>query len=90
MLETSDAVLFAAARALSRGLDDAARTVSMAKAYISDSGIELVHNCFQVFGGVGFTWEHDQHLYLRRVTADAMLLGDAAWHRERLCQLAGV
>ena len=40
-------------------------------------------NCFQVFGGIGYTWEHDQHLYLRRVTTDAgAVYGDPAWHRE--------
>ncbi|WP_131809233.1 acyl-CoA dehydrogenase family protein [Mycolicibacterium setense] len=90
LLEMSDAMLFAAARAFGRGEDEAAKVVSMAKAYISDAGIELAHNCFQVFGGVGFTWEHDQHLYLRRVTTDAMRYGDASFHRERLCQLAGL
>lgn len=90
MVESSDAVLFAAARSLGRGDDDADRIVSLAKAYVSENGVEVVHNCFQVFGGVGFTWEHDQHLYFRRVTADAMLHGDAQWHRERLCRLAGL
>jgi hypothetical protein len=43
-----------------------------------------------VFGGIGYTWEHDQHLYLRRITTDASLYGDAAWHRERLCRLSGL
>ncbi|MEZ5237271.1 MAG: hypothetical protein R2749_31945 [Acidimicrobiales bacterium] len=43
-----------------------------------------------MFGGIGYTWEHDQHLFLRRLTTDAGLYGDAAWHREHLCQLAGL
>ncbi|WP_375501600.1 acyl-CoA dehydrogenase family protein [uncultured Jatrophihabitans sp.] len=90
LVETSDAMVFAAGRALGRRESRAAEAVSMAKAYVSDAGIEVVHNCFQVFGGVGFTWEHDQHLYLRRVTTDALRYGDASWHRERLCQLVGV
>ena len=55
-----------------------------------DAGLELVQTCFQVFGGIGYTWEHDQHLYLRRITTDAGLFGDASWHRELLCQLAGL
>ena len=54
------------------------------------AGIDLAQNCFQVFGGIGYTWEHDQHLYLRRLTTDAALFGDPAWHRERLCQLSGL
>ena len=62
----------------------------MAKAFVGDAGIELVQKCFQVFGGIGYTWEHDQHLYLRRITTDAGLFGDAAWHREHLCQQAGL
>ena len=41
------------------------------------AAIDLAQNCFQVFGGIGFTWEHDQHLYLRRITTDAALFGDA-------------
>lgn len=37
----------------------------------------------QVHGGIGFTWEHPAHLYLRRARTDAQILGDPAWHRER-------
>ena len=55
----------------------------------SDSAVDLAQNCFQVFGGIGYTWEHDQHLYLRRLTTDAALYGDAAWHRERVWQFYG-
>ena len=62
----------------------------MAKAFVGDCGIDLAHSCFQVFGGIGYTWEHDQHLYLRRLTTDATLFGDPAWHRERICQLSGL
>ena len=50
---------------------------SMAKAFVGDAGVDLVQTCFQVFGGIGYTWEHDQHLYLRRITTDAGLFGDA-------------
>jgi alkylation response protein AidB-like acyl-CoA dehydrogenase len=88
-LEMSKAVTLAAARSVGAneyGLEAA----SIAKAQVGDSGIELGQNCFQVFGGIGYTWEHDQHLYLRRITTDASLYGDAAWHRERLCQLSGL
>ncbi|WP_007511161.1 acyl-CoA dehydrogenase family protein, partial [Pseudofrankia saprophytica] len=63
---------------------------SMAKAFVGDSGVDLAQSCFQVFGGIGFTWEHDQHLYLRRLTTDAAFFGDPSWHRERLCQLSGI
>ena len=52
------------------GADDdyGPEAASIAKAFVGDAGIELVQTCFQVFGGIGYTWEHDQHLYLRRIT----------------------
>lgn len=88
-LEMSKAVTLAAARSV--GADDyGLEAASIAKAQVGESGIHLGQSCFQVFGGIGYTWEHDQHLYLRRITTDASLYGDAAWHRERLCQLSGL
>ena len=88
-LEMNKAVATSAAASV--GADDyGLEAASIAKAMVGDNGIDLVQACFQVFGGIGFTWEHDQHLYLRRVTTDAALYGDPAWHRERLCQLAGL
>jgi alkylation response protein AidB-like acyl-CoA dehydrogenase len=90
MLEMSKAMADAAAEAVGAGRPDGAEVASMAKAFVADCGLDLAQNCFQVFGGIGYTWEHDQHLYLRRLTTDAALYGDASWHRERVCQLGGV
>ncbi len=89
-LAMSKAVTLAAARP--GGADDGygPEAASMAKAFVGEAGVELVQTCFQVFGGIGYTWEHDQHLYLRRITTDAGLFGDPAWHREHLCQRAGL
>jgi alkylation response protein AidB-like acyl-CoA dehydrogenase len=89
-LEMSKAITLAAARTV--GADDGygPEAASMAKAFVGEAGIELAQTCFQVFGGIGYTWEHDQHLYLRRITTDAGLFGDSAWHREYLCQRAGL
>jgi alkylation response protein AidB-like acyl-CoA dehydrogenase len=89
-LEMSKAITLAAARHLGERDGYGLESASMAKAFVGDCGIDLAQSCFQVFGGIGFTWEHDQHLYLRRLTSDAARYGDAAWHRERLCRLAGV
>jgi alkylation response protein AidB-like acyl-CoA dehydrogenase len=90
-LEMSKAITLAAARtAGTDGDDHGPQAASMAKAFVGDAGLELVQTCFQVFGGIGYTWEHDQHLYLRRITTDAGLFGDASWHRELLCQQAGL
>ena len=57
---------------------------SMAKAYASDAGWHVADNAIQVHGGIGFTWEHDLHFFLKRARADAAAFGDARWHRERV------
>jgi len=72
-------------------LDDArslALEVSAAKSYASDAYVRGARENVQIHGGIGFTWEHDAHLYLRRATSSAALLGSARWHRERLAALA--
>ena len=46
--------------------------------------------CLQTHGGIGFTWEHDLHFYLRRLAADRVLYGDPEWHRERICRIHGL
>jgi alkylation response protein AidB-like acyl-CoA dehydrogenase len=90
LLEESKAVSVAAAHALQRERENSSEIASMAKSFVAEAGVELAHNCWQVFGGIGYTWEHDFHLYLRRLTVDAVLYGDAAWHRERICRLHGL
>ena len=57
---------------------------SMAKAYASDAGWRVPDASIQVHGGIGFTWEHDLHFFLKRGRANAALFGDAKWHRERV------
>ena len=62
----------------------------MAKAFVGKHSIEVSHDCFQVFAGIAYTWEHDFHLYYRRLATDAALYGEPAWHRERICRLHGL
>ncbi len=68
---------------------NAARAVSMAKARLSDVYCRTTNRAVQVHGGIGFTWEHDMHLWFKRARWNAAAFGDAAYHRERLAQLAG-
>lgn len=75
-------VLYAAA-ALDDDADDAAQTVSIAKAYVSRAAREVAHGALQVFGGIGFTAEHPAHRFLRRVVVRERQFGDAR-HHERL------
>jgi alkylation response protein AidB-like acyl-CoA dehydrogenase len=89
-LEASHGTATAAARAVERRADDAAELVSVAKAYVGDRGPELVQDCVQLHGGIGITWEHDIHLYLRRVTLDRALYGAPADHRDQVAGFLGM
>jgi alkylation response protein AidB-like acyl-CoA dehydrogenase len=57
--------------------------LALAQAYCSDAFVSVAADNIQVHGGIGFTWEHPAHLYLRRARTDAQLLGSPSWHRER-------
>jgi alkylation response protein AidB-like acyl-CoA dehydrogenase len=63
---------------------------SMAKAYASDTGWRVSASALQVHGGIGFTWEHDLHFFLKRAKADGHLFGTAGEHRERVAELVGL
>jgi alkylation response protein AidB-like acyl-CoA dehydrogenase len=71
-------------------LGGAGRLVSAAKVYVGDRVPELVQDCVQIHGGIGLTWEHDIHLYLRRVTLGRAVYGTPDDHRERLAVAAGL
>ena len=83
-LEGSHALADAAADAVQDRAPDAAELASAAKAFIGDYGVELVQDCVQLHGGIGVTYEHDLHLFLRRVTLDRALVGTPAEHRLRV------
>ena len=63
---------------------------SLAKAYASDAGWRVTAASLQVHGGIGFTWEHDLHFFLKRARTDGQLFGSAGEHRERVAELAGL
>ncbi len=86
-LEASHAISAAAAAAVQEGSDDAPELVSAAKAYIGQYGAELLQDCVQLHGGIGVTFEHDLHLYLRRLIVDRALAGTPADHRQRIARL---
>lgn len=86
-LETSRALCDAAAQAVDEGAPDTDETVSMAKAYVAEAGVEVAHAVWQSLGGISYMWENDFHLFLRRITTDSALLGTAEWHNERIYEL---
>ncbi|HEV2369809.1 MAG TPA: acyl-CoA dehydrogenase family protein, partial [Acidimicrobiales bacterium] len=61
--------------------------VSAAKQYVGRQGAELIQDCVQIHGGIGVTFDHDLHLFLRRLTTDVPLFGTPAEHAARLADL---
>jgi alkylation response protein AidB-like acyl-CoA dehydrogenase len=57
---------------------------SMATVYANDAYARVAGGALQLHGGIGFTWEHDTHLFLKRAKLNQAMFGDAAWHRKRL------
>ena len=89
-LEACAAAATAAAVAVQYDQPDAAELVSAAKAYIGPHATEIIQDCVQMHGGIGVTWEHDIHLYLRRATVNRALYGTPEEHRERIAVLLGM
>jgi alkylation response protein AidB-like acyl-CoA dehydrogenase len=56
---------------------------ALAKATAADAYVRVAADCIQLHGGIGFTWDHDTHLWFKRAKSSEMLLGSPAWHRER-------
>ncbi|OHV28024.1 MULTISPECIES: acyl-CoA dehydrogenase family protein [Pseudofrankia] len=86
-LEASAAVAEKAARRVGEDGRDARTWASAAKAHVGRAGPEVIQDCVQLHGGIGVTFEHDLHLYLRRATVDAQLFGTPAYFTERLVRL---
>ena len=80
--ENAHAAVYYAAWALAAGAEDAAIAASICKAYVSDAARKVCGDSIQVHGGIGFTWEYDLHLYMKRAKALEPLFGDAEFHRE--------
>jgi alkylation response protein AidB-like acyl-CoA dehydrogenase len=87
MLETAKGCAEAAAVAVGSGCPDAQRDVSVAKAYVGRVSIDILSECVQLQGGIAMTWEHDLHLYERRVAVNRALYGSPEFHQERLCDM---
>ena len=79
-----------AAVCLATGSRDTPQAVAIAQAYCSGVAVRAAEECVQLHGGIGFTWEHPAHLYLKRAKADALALGTAERHRAALGELVGL
>jgi acyl-CoA dehydrogenase len=89
-LEASRATVEHAAASLAENLPDSAASVSGAKAFAAENIGLLAEDALQVHGGIGFTWEHPIHLYVRRAASVARLHGSGDMHRERVAVAAGL
>jgi alkylation response protein AidB-like acyl-CoA dehydrogenase len=89
-VENSKSITYYAAWALDENAAEAPLAVSMAKAYVSDAYRRVAAAGIQLHGGIGFTWEHDLHLYFKRAKGSEFTFGDATHHRERVAQLVNL
>ena len=92
LLETESAksAAYYAAWAAAEDNDELPVVASLAKAYCSDAYFHSAAENIQIHGGIGFTWEHDAHLYFKRAKSSEILFGDATYHRELLAQRIGI
>ena len=90
-LEACHAITTAATRAVAAGESDAGRLASAAKHWVGPHATELIQDCIQLHGGIGITWEHDLHLYLRRATVNRTTYGTPDDHADRIAdEILGV
>jgi len=86
-VENAKSLTYYAAWAVDENVPEAALAASMAKAYTSDAFRKVAGAGIQLHGGIGFTWEHDLHLYFKRAKASEFTFGDSTYHREKVAQL---
>ncbi len=88
--ESARSGVYAAACAASQMTPEMPLLASIAKAYTSDAYTWVAGEGIQLHGGIGYTWEHDAHLYFKRAKADEMTFGDATYHRARVARMIGL
>jgi len=89
-LERARATSYFAALTIAEDDDRRSLAASIAKAAAGDCAALLAKEGIQIHGGIGYTWEHDMHLYVRRVKSNSLLFGSAAQHRARVADLIGL
>jgi alkylation response protein AidB-like acyl-CoA dehydrogenase len=86
-VEGMRSTVYWAAWCIGAGDGDASIAASTAKTWCSDASKRVMASGLQVHGGIGFTWEHDLHFFLKRAQLDQLAFGDAVYHRSRLTDL---
>jgi alkylation response protein AidB-like acyl-CoA dehydrogenase len=86
-VENAKSLTYYAAWAVDENVPEAALAASMAKAYVTDAYRKVAGGGIQLHGGIGFTWEHDLHLYFKRAKSSEFTFGDSTYHREKVAKL---
>ena len=86
-VESAKSATYYAAWAVANDVPEAHLAACMAKAYCSDASRFVSAEGIQIHGGIGFTWEHDMHLYFKRAKGSEVTFGDATWNRELVAQV---
>ena len=86
-IEQARSAVYWAACAVDEGSDEAELAVHAAKSFAADTFFLCAGNMIQLHGGIGFTWEHDAHLYFKRARAIQSMLGSGEWHREQVATM---
>ena len=89
-VESSKSATYYAAWAVANEVPEARLAAAMAKAYCSDAYRHTAGEGIQIHGGIGFTWEHDMHIYFKRAKSSEVTFGDATWNREIVATLIGL
>lgn len=86
-IEQARSAVYWAACAVDEGSDEAALAVHAAKSFAADTFFRCAGDMIQLHGGIGFTWEHDAHLFFKRARSLQTILGSGNWHREKIATM---
>jgi len=89
-VESAKSAAYYAGWAAAEDSDELPVVASLAKSYCSEAYFHAAAENIQIHGGIGFTWEHDAHLYFKRAKSSELMLGDPSYHRELLAQRIGI
>ena len=89
-VESAKSAAYYAGWAAAEDSEELPVVASLAKSYCSEAYFHAAAENIQIHGGIGFTWEHDAHLYFKRAKSSELLLGDPTYHRELLAQRIGI
>ena len=89
-IEQARSAVYWAACAVDEGSDEALLALHSAKSFAADTFFRCAGDMIQLHGGIGFTWEHDAHLFFKRARAIQSMLGSGDWHREQVARLIGL